>query len=300
MGYVKKSVSEKTSNSYTIGVVVAERYFREDQSFYWLLYQEISKRAIASNCFPVLEIISHDVEKALEMPRVIEEKKIDGMIVMGEFKKEYGRMLNRDVALPLLNLDASCVEEGTDCVVSDNITAGYQMTNYLFGLGHEKIGFVGTRLVTGSIDERYLGYIRSLMEHGARWRQEWVLDDRDREHGKVDAETRFILPEGDMPTAFFCNCDVSASLLIRKLEKQGYSVPEDISVVGFDNYVQDQFAGIGLTTYEIDTKEMARRAVHILLHKLEDKNYSTGRFVLAGRFIERESARRIAPPVPFV
>ena len=173
------------------------------------------------------------------------------------------------------------------------------MTNYLFELGHKKIGFVGTRLSTSSIDDRYFGYLKSLMEHGVAWREDWVVDDRSLEDGKIDKCAGFLLPR-DMPTAFFCNCDLSASLLIAKLEEAGCRVPEDVSVVGFDNYVSGQFSGVGLTTYEIDTKEMADRAVHIILKKCQDAAYTTGVFMLAGKFIERESARRVGPPVPFV
>lgn len=301
MGYVRNTEPEiqEKKKSYTIGVIVADRYLRENQSFYWMLYQEISKRAMSRNCFPMLEVISHEVEKAGELPRVVTEQKVDGVIIMGAFKTEYAGMLIRDIKLPLLNLDTTGGGEACDCVVSNNMMGGYQMTNYLCELGHRKIGFVGTRLVTPSIDDRFFGYLKSLMEHGIKWREEWIVDDRDREFGSVDSNTKFILPE-DMPTAFFCNCDLSASLLIRKLEAFGYSVPDDVSVVGFDNYVTDQFAGIGITTYEIDTREMAKRAVHIMVHKIENMNYSTGVFMLPGKFIERCSAKRIGPSVPFV
>ena len=103
-----------------------------------------------------------------------------------------------------------------------------------------------------------------------------------------------------MPTAFFCNCDGTASVLIRKLSQNGYSVPNDISVAGFDNYIPDQFGSVGLTTYEINTKEMAKRTVHIILHKLRNDNYSTGIFMLPGKFVERDSVKQIGSPVPFV
>lgn len=260
---------------------MAERYLKESQSFYWMLYQEISKRAMSRNCFPMLEVISHETEKMRGLPRVVTEQKVDGIIVMGAFKMEYASMLIRDIKLPLINLDTTGSGGNCDCVVSNNMMGAYQMTNYLFEMGHRNIGFVGTRLVTPSIDDRFFGYLKSLMEHGVKCREDWLINDRDREFGKVETDTHFILPE-DMPTAFFCNCDLSASLLIRKLEAAGYSVPGDFSVVGFDNYVTDQFAGIGITTYEIDTKEMARRAVHIIIHKMENLNYTTGVFMLAG------------------
>ncbi len=300
MGYVKSMPEDKqeVKTSYTIGVVVAERYLQENQSFYWILYQEISKRAIGKNCFPMLEVISREAEDNREFPKVITEKKVDGLLILGAFSMEYVNHLFSDTRLPMLNLDTTNGWERCDCVVSNNLMGGYRMTNYLFELGHKRIGFVGTRLSTSSIDDRYLGFLKSLMEHGVERRDDWIIDDRSLDDGKID-RTKFVLPK-DMPTAFFCNCDLSAALLITKLEDSGYRVPEDVSVVGFDNYVSDQFAGIGLTTYEIDTKEMADRAVHIIIHKCRNAAYTSGIFMLAGKFIERTSAKRVDQPVPFV
>ncbi len=300
MGYAKSMPEEKqeVKTSYTIGVVVAERYLQENQSFYWLLYQEISKKAIGKNCFPMLEVISREDEDNREFPKVVTEKKVDGLLILGAFRMEYVNHLFSDTQLPMLNLDTTNGWEHCDCVVSNNLMGGYRMTNYLFELGHKRIGFVGTRLSTSSIDDRYLGYLKSLMEHGVEWREDWAIDDRSLDDGKID-RTKFMLPK-DMPTAFFCNCDLSAAHLITRLEESGYRVPEDVSVVGFDNYVSDQFAGIGLTTYEIDTKEMADRAVHIIIHKCRNAAYTSGIFMLAGKFIERASAKRVGQPVPFV
>lgn len=290
MGYVKSTVKEKERNSYTIGIIVAERYLSENQSFYWNLYQELSKRALEKNSFLMLEVISHELEKSGQFPKMVTEKKVDGMLIMGDFRVEYARHLTRELPIPVLNLDTTNGWENCDCVVSNNVLGGYQMTNYLFELGHKKVGFVGTKLSTSSIEDRYLGYVKSLMEHGMEPRADWVLDDRDLEFGNVDGEKYFKLPK-DMPTAFFCNCDLTASILIQKLEKNGYHVPEDVSVVGFDNYVSDQFANIGITTYEINTKEMAKRAIHIMLSKLRNSNYTAGVFMLGGKFIKRDSAK---------
>lgn len=299
MGY-QKNESRKNTNenrSFTLGVIVADRYVSENQSFYWKLYQEIARQAVSRTCFALLEVISSEVEKRKELPKVILEKKADGLIIMGEFGREYAEFLLENGEIPMISLDTTGRGKSSDCVVSNNMMGGYEMTNYLFSMGHTRIGFVGKRLMTTSIDDRYFGYLKSLMEHGISWREDWVVDDRDSE-GVMDIEKEFVLPK-DMPSAFFCNSDLAASMLYQKLVREGYDVPADISIVGFDNYLADQFAGIGLTTYEIDTKEMAKRVVHIIIHKLLHARYSTGTFVIPGKFIERESVRRIGPPVPF-
>lgn len=117
-------------------------------------------------------------------------------------------------------------------------------------------------------------------------------------YGKMDYDRQFILPK-EVPTAFFCNCDKAASLIIRKLEEAGYSVPNDVSVVGFDNFEYDQEADIGITTYEINIGEMATRAVHIMIHKMQNASYSAGVFSIQGKIIERDSVKTIDGSIPY-
>lgn len=301
LGYVRMSSEKKSDEKtgYMIVTVVAERYLQENQSFYWQIYQEIAQRTIACNCFTMLEVISHEDEKSCALPQSVLRQKADGMIIMGNFKKAYINHLVKSVKMPHVFLDSTYTDGNCDAVVSNNVLGGYVMTNYLYNLGHKNIGFVGTLLSTSSIDDRYLGYVKSTLEHGGKISEELVLSDRDREIGKVDLDKYLKFPE-KMPTAFFCNCDYTASILIKKLNDMGYRVPEDISVVGFDNYLNEQLPGLGITTYEIDTKAMAKRVIHIIEHKLRNANYSTGVFTLGGKFIEGDTAKRIAEPVPGV
>ncbi len=302
MGYVKiEAHKTKERKSYTLGVIVSERYLSKDNSFYWNLYQEVTQSAISQNCFTILEVISCQEElEAANLPKMISEKKIEAMIIMGTFKREYVGFIWQNISLPIVLLDTLANGREFDAVVSNNLMGAYRMTNYLFDIGHSKIGFVGTRLATDSIDDRFLGYMKSAMQHGMEIQKEWLIDDRFRDTGESDYNVHYQLPKQHMPTAFFCNNDIAANIMIRRLEESGYSVPGDISVVGFDNFLNDPFPKIGITTYAIDTREMAKKCVSILLHKLENPGCYTGVYMIDGRFIERQSSRWIGPPVPFI
>lgn len=301
MGYVRPSSVKTDDNKtgYMIVTIVAERYLEEGQSFYWQIYQEIMQRAIGRNSFNMLEVIYYEDEKKGVLPQSVLRNKADGVIILGSFKKSYVEFLVKELKLPYVFLDTSYADSHCDAVVSNNVLGGYVMTKYLYELGHKNIAFVGTLLSTESIDERYLGYVRASLEYGVSINEGFVLDDRDRETGKVDLDKYPKWPK-KMPTAFFCNCDYTASILIKKLGEMGYRVPEDISVVGFDNYLTEKIEGVNITSYEINTKAMAKRAVHIIEHKIRNVNYSTGLFSLGGKFVEGNTAKRIAEPVPAV
>lgn len=71
-----------------------------------------------------------------------------------------------------------------------------------------------------------------------------------------------------MPTAFVCNCDFIASLVIKSLTERGYRVPEDVSVVGFDNFLYpSNLTDVPITTYEVDMKEMAKGAINTIIKR---------------------------------
>src|SRR5690606_24701877 len=150
------------------------------------------------------------------------------------------------------------------CVITDNFYGVYEMTNYLINRGHREIGFIGNVHTTSSIQDRFLGYYKSLLEHRIPLREDWIVNDRDDRGKFIDFE----LPE-QLPSAFVCNCDRVAFNLIQALNDRGYRVPEDCSVVGFDNDIFAMIANPQLTTVAVDMPEMARVAVDCMINKLK-------------------------------
>lgn len=291
LGYQKPvAKQEERSKSFNIGVVVPEDYIEKYQTFYWELYQEINMAAVKNNSFVMLEVLNAADEKAAIPPKLLKENKIDGLIVLGGLKAEYLKMIKEHYSVPTVYVDFYEPEIKEDCVVSNSFYGTYTLTNHLFGKGHTNIGFVGTVLATKSITDRYLGYMKSMMEHGEKIREEWVIEDRDSERHNF---RNFQLPE-KMPTAFVCNCDNSASWLIRELNQIGYRVPEDISVVGFDDFLYPGLCSIPLTTYAVNMTKMAETGVKLLFKKMMGNGTSEGMHLIEGRFIERKSVKQIS------
>ncbi len=257
MGYTPIHTAQAgRSRSYTVGVVTFETYFTRFASFYWKMYQELATRAVKKNCFSMLEVISSYDEDNLVWPKLItENQKIDGIIVIGRPKQSYLKMLYQNKKIPMVFMDFYDDEEIVDSVVSASFNGMYRMTDYLIKNGHTKVGFVGSVMYTESITDRYFGYCKALMEHGIEVRQDWVIRDRDYSDGVIGIEYKLQLPK-EMPTAFVCNNDVTAYALIRQLEERNYHVPEDISVVGYDDYLYPEYGDSRITTYLVDMAVM--------------------------------------------
>ena len=290
MGYQKPVAKlEERTKSFNIGVIVPEDYIEKYQTFYWEMYQEINMTAVKNNSFVMLEVLTIKDEKMLIPPKLLKENKIDGLIVLGGISSVYLQMIREHYSTPTVYLDFYDSVNREDCVVSNSFYGTYLLTNYLFDKGHKNIAFVGPVLATKSITDRFLGYQKSLMEHGIPIREDWVLKDRDTERHNLD---KFILPK-EMPTAFVCNCDMAASWIIRELNLAGYSVPEDVSVVGFDDFLYPGLCDIPLTTYAVNMMKMAETGVSLLQKKMLGEETSNGMHLIEGYFIERKSVRAI-------
>ncbi len=296
MGYKSPSAAkmQKNKKSFNIGVLISDRYFEQYNSFYWQMYQEVVTRAVAKDCFTMLEILNHDSEKNLEMPKLLQESKVDGLIIIGFLREPYLAVFKQYCKVPVVCLDFYDKKYECDAVVTDNYYGMYKLTNYLFDMGHTQIGYVGTLLATSSITDRYFGYCKSLLEHGQKVREDWIIRDRDAETGDQGnlLEFQFNLP-AEMPTAFACNCDLVAGLLIRELRRKGYRVPEDVSIVGFDNYIFPGVCDLPITTYEVDIREMAKKAIGHLIKKISGEHNKQGVTCVEGQMIIKESVKKV-------
>ena len=276
----------KEGENGSIGILVADRFF-EDNSFYNKLYRHLVLKLNEAGYFGVLEILSRENEEQLRLPNMINSSRIDGIIVMGQISEEYLTELN-GTDIPQVLLDFYAERPGMESIISDGIHGSCCLTDYLIEMGHRDICFVGSIYATSSIMDRYIGFYKSMLQHGIPCSADDVIEDRDR-YGRF---IELALPDR-MPTAFVCNCDQVAYLLVQRLKDMGYRVPEDVSVVGFDDYIYSTLSDPKLTTYRVNMEEMAKIAVSVMSKKLKNPSYTKGRTVVDGNIVIRDSVKRI-------
>lgn len=283
MGYINPKLRRRQLiKPLDIGVLVPLRYFQAD-SYYSMLYVMLAKELSNEGHFCLFETLSEEAELACEMPNMLRSDHINGLILLGEPRKEYLRAIAAQ-NLPVVYLDFFDEKAGAPAVVSDNSYGTYRLTSHLIKNGHRDIAFVGDRSLTSSIMDRFLGYYRAMLSGGLPLRQEYILSDRDA-HGKV------LLPElpEKMPTAFVCNCDFTAHLLMEKLVAMGYRIPEDISVVGFDDFPATPQGLPQLSTYRTQYETMVQTAVRLMIDRCAGENALPSRMVIGGYPCYKES-----------
>ena len=293
MGYIPSS-AVKSANMETghIGVIIPEYYYGHFFSFYGKLYEAVVKTLYDYKYFGILELLSKEDELSGNIPKVMEDWKVDGLILMGQMDQYYINRMVRQAELPVFFLDTYMPSVSFDTVISDGYYGTYMLTNYLLSQGHRKIGFVGSVDATYSISDRFWGYRKALREGHIEFNEKWEIPDRDK-YGKTFSKIVAGRTELD---AYVCNCDFTAHILIQNLEEIGYSIPEDISVVGFDDFLP---VGIGMdmkgdriTSYSVDMKRMAEVCVRSLIRKIKHKKYEEGIQIVTGKIIEKRTVKK--------
>ncbi len=270
----------------TLGIISSRRYMSEGSSFYWEMYQNTIDAATRRNSLTMLKMLDGEEEFLTSLPAFQEEA--DGFIVIGRFEDGLMKYILKRVKGPVVLLDFYRPGYDCDAVLSNNYIGAYRITDYLAVRGHRDIGFVGTGRTSRNVVERYYGFCSYMRTHDLPLVREWLLEDRE-----LWTETpRLVLPE-KLPTAFVCSSDYSAGLLYNELCGRGLRVPEDISVIGYDDYLYGNAFAEKLTSYHVDMAEMAKEAVQMVLHRITAPRQPYCVRYVDSRIVERESVRSI-------
>lgn len=291
MGYKTKKTSGQDKSKITgnIGIIIPSRYFKNNNSYYWYLFNHLSTELLHNNFYSIMELIEDNDEKNCTLPRMIQDNKIDGLIILGQVQNDYVQTIHSHFDNFIL-LDFYTDNPALDSVTIDNFYCSYLITKTAIQNGHKNLCFVGNYKATTSIRDRYMGFLKALLEEGIKTGPSDVLMDRK----DFSAEIEIKLPENiKLPSVYICNCDETAAQLIALLKSRGIKVPEDVSVTGFDNYVANPKDSVPLTTVSIKPEDIAVITSDLIIKKISGEPYIKGHHIVSGTIIERDSLRRI-------
>lgn len=230
--------------------------------------------------------------RPLELPRMLGEDELDGILLLGAIVEgDVADLLERR-ATPTTLVDAYARRGEYDAVLTDNFGGAYAAVGHLLAQGHRHIGLVGS-LPDGypSIDERRRGYIQALAEHAIGER---YFADIHVYGGGMGEVVDQLLRRNPQLTALFCVNDSVAILAIRAAQRLGRRLPEQLSVVGFDNIDAAEYLSPSLTTMHVDKISMGRVAVQLLLHRIEHPQASPITALIRPTLVARESVRALS------
>jgi LacI family transcriptional regulator len=210
----------------------------------------------------------YDLEIELEQARNLISRGVDGLVLRGDCHHETMRKMLADYAIPFINVGVYRPDRPYPCVGADNEGAAHRAAMHVIELGHRKIGIVSAlQRNNDRAGARVAGFHRAFAENRIPIRPEWhvevpyTLDD-------AREAARHLLSLRERPTAVVCGNDVIAYGVLLEAERSGFSVPRDLSVVGFDDLDWSRHLRPSLTTIQVPTGATWQRAGEYLVRYL--------------------------------
>ncbi len=233
-----------------------------------------------------------DLSKEIRYINTLIEKQVDGIALAGSANRNPDIEKDVNISVPLVTLDRNVYFSKVKGIIEiNNFKGAYEATTHLINLGHKDI-----LILVGSQDlkisrDRLRGYKEALKDNNIIINESNIkIGTYDKEFGK---KTMDELKCNSSATAIFCGNDLIAIGAMKSLKKQGLNVPEDISIVGFDDIYIASLLTPALTTVHQPSYEIGYKAVELLINKLENKNNVSKSIVIEPQLIVRESTCKI-------
>ena len=239
--------------------------------FFALLAKYIEKEASKANYSIILFDADEDLEKEKEQIQKLLDRSVDGIIaapVSTSF--DHFKVLQRQ-EIPLVFIDRYSDTLKVPYISSDNYGGAYAATKYLLESGHRKIALIKGDDAIQPVKDRKRGFFDAMAEFGVNVNLNWVVG----ETFSIDLSYHYALKmfsQQNYPTAFFAMSNLLGLGIIRAVNDKGLKIPDDISLIVFDEQPYSAFLNPSLTTIRQNTPDIGRLAVHYILKSIENYN----------------------------
>ncbi|MFP4187769.1 MAG: substrate-binding domain-containing protein [Acholeplasmataceae bacterium] len=222
----------------------------------------------------------------------IKSRGLDGIILLGSYPPDiYAEVKALNIPTVLTDVYESYSKD-FHSVNSDDADGSYIATKHLIELGHERIGFVGGSIKESPIhNNRYIGYARAMLEAGLPVHNDHIFETLTTFEGGIKFAER-MMKNGQDLTALVVDADIVALGIMKACQDAGKRIPEEISIVGFDDIQVSSFTSPGLTTIRQFISKKGKIAANLIMADILAGTRTTESRVVRSRLIVRGSTKR--------
>lgn len=280
--------SLRTRETLTVGVVVSD----VTNPFFTSIVRAIEDEVLKQGYSIILCDTDEKPEREQAYLRLLMGRRVDGLIVAPSSGNADLLRSAIESGLPVVLLDRSVPGLAADVVLSDNESGAFDAVSYLIGMGHRRIGIVAGRLEVSTGADRMAGYVRAIRTHGIPVDESLIEVAKFKRDIAYD-KTMKMLNRAEPPTALFVCNNVMTAGTMAALKAAGKKVPEDISVIGFDDSEWAALMDPPLTVVAQPIVELGTRAAQTLMRRISRGRVKTPRaVVLKPELILRDSCAR--------
>jgi DNA-binding LacI/PurR family transcriptional regulator len=284
-----RSLANKSSQA--IGVIIprsADKAFQNP--FFPEVVRGISKIAHEKEFALYISTGSTEEELYEDVLRMVNGRRVDGIILLYSRVNDKITAFLQQQKFPFVIIGKPASDGNSITHVdNDNIKAAEDVTNLLLQLGHERIAFVGGNEDLVVTEDRLSGYKLALNKEGLQFGDEYIIHEEFLLEGGQEAITKLMsLPAP--PTALVAADDLMAFGMLKTLGEMGISVPEDISIVSFNNIMLTEVSRPTISTVDINIYQLGFQAAKCLLEKIENADEPAKRIIVPYKVITRDSS----------
>ena len=298
MGYLEKKNKFVRTFSHTNLCIMMQKIYSEDMNFYSKVLYSFVEEAKKSGYDTIMNFFDDD---AMSVPSCVVKYRVSGIVVIGKIGDDNIAKL-KEYHIPVVLVDHASLMYTVDSILTDNKLGGFIITRYLLDKGFRQIGFFGDLDYSLSIKERFFGFKEALMcyqsdlefENPDEYIKKYsILSNIEKAVLQNDTQkiVQLIKMARNLPQAFVCSNDRAAIALLMALQILNMNVPDDISLVGFDNIDMCEKVNPKLTTVNVDKAALGKRAVHRLKYQMSHQDCAPENTVISVKLIERESVK---------
>lgn len=291
LGYTANAMAKglRDKKSWLVGVVLESDL---EVGPHFLSIIESFRIAMEIKGYDIIFITKNLGNKKMSFHEHCLNRNIDGVIILSTGEIDENILTLTKSNIPMVTTDNISLK--IPSINCDNYSGSKEAVRYLHKLGHYKIGMlVGPQSTVAGL-ERFQSYITTMKEIGIDVNDKWIIDSDKFNFDAGYKAMKKILKNSDRPTAIFASSDLMAYGAIVAASEQGLSVPEDFSIVGFDDIYSSQYYNPGLTTIRQDHNAIGKSAAEKLLKMITTKVKEENTIVPV-ELIIRESCRELHP-----
>lgn len=264
-----------------------------DTPFFSVLIESINRAARDADFHLIITYLS---EKQDDIPSVllqIEKTRPSGLLILATEMEEKDVDWFNYLHYPMLLLDNQFDSKDIDTVGINNADGVYKAVRHLLNAGHREIGYLNSKIWIHNFERRLKQFKSCMLEHGAALTEGNIFNlDSTVEGAYLDMKA-YLARCKDLPTALFAANDILALGALRALKEAGYRVPEDISLVGFDDMSFCDMSEPPLTTVHVYNQQMGSAAVKRLVELIEQPAAEIQKTYISTKLVVRKSTRAL-------
>jgi len=284
--FYPNALGKGLKNKYTenIGVIFCREFQPLSVNpFYSRVLEGIEAELAINNYNLVLHLLPENYSG--DLPKMIREQQVDGLILIGVLHQEFIDQII-ELEIPSILVDPKLILDNFSQILIDNEHGAFEATQHLIQRGHRRIGFISGDLDRLSFRQRFDGYLKALEYHRV------PVDDLLIRTGGLEKGYEYVtalLEMTDAPTAIFAANDINAIYGYKAIKDKNLRIPEDISVIGFDDIDLAKISSPPLTTVRVYKEELGSIAVRTILKVVQQGAGRPTNMIVPVRLIERES-----------